>query len=49
MWGFSLPTHCTSYLLWLPEQWAQLQSLIQAAYLVGGIPVHTVGIIPSPD
>lgn len=49
MLGSSLPAHCRSHLLWLPEQRAQLQSLIQGAYLAGGIPVHTVGIIPGPD
>lgn len=45
-----LPAHCRSpHLLWLPEQWAYLQSFIQAAYALGGIPIHTVGIIPSSN
>lgn len=48
--GSPLPAHCRSpHLLWLPEQWALLQTLIQAAYVVGGIPIHAVGIIPSSN
>lgn len=49
MLGSSLTTDYRSHLLWLPEQWAQLQSLIQGAQVAGGVAVHTVGVVPGAD